>query len=517
LDREAHGKAAAGRENIPRASDIKARKILNKVNNVLWLIAYLLFVIAVAQGPRAAIMIISSFFTVLITVQAILRGLAILHSLVCPKYMQQYTKHDRPLTFRHSTLNRRPSAQLAELEQKDETWPVYTVLVPLKNEAHMLPQIVRNLSGLDYPNSRLQILLITEEDDPATCRAAASHLAPPFESVIVPRGLSEDPPPAAGGPRTKPNALNIAMRRARGEIITIFDAEDAPDPAQLKAAVRAFRAHPHWAALQAPLDYYNAGETWLTSQFALEYAAQFHIWIPLMARLGLPFPLGGTSNHILRGPLEAIGGWDSHNVTEDADLSFRLAANRYDIGYITPPTTEEAVAKLKPWIAQRTRWMKGFLQSWLVHMDQPLAPGGMRGLKRQLTLQLTLGTVLLAGLLHTPICAGLVVWAGYHFLAEGHFGLPDIVYISMGLGYGSGICLGIAGALRTKKPQLLLSVCLMPVYWLLLFVPAWRAVSELSTRPYYWSKTEHGLSNMTPHPKAEKQNGISSSPALPSG
>jgi hypothetical protein len=159
--------------------------------------------------------------------------------------------------------------------------------------------------------------------------------------------------------------------------------------------------------------------------------------------------------------------------------------------------------------------MKGFLQSWLVHMEHPFAPGGMQGVKRQITLQLTLGTVLLAGLLHTPICAGLVVWAGFHFLTQGHFGLPNIVYISMALGYGSGLCVGIAGALRAKQPRLVASIWLMPAYWLLLVAPAWLAIFDFIKRPYYWSKTEHGVSQMTSQLTYEGYNPPMQPPLLP--
>ena len=122
--------------------------------------------------------------------------------------------------------------------------------------------------------------------------------------------------------------------------MTIYDAEDRPHPNQLLAAIAAFEARPDWAAVQAPLEYFNDDDNWLTRQFTLEYAALFHVWVPFLVRLNLPFPLGGTSNHMRRSALEAVGGWDSHNVTEDADLSFRLAAHGHNIGYIHPPTQE---------------------------------------------------------------------------------------------------------------------------------------------------------------------------------
>lgn len=453
------------------ANKVHDRKILMRVSALAALIMFYLVLLAVTRGIGHASMAICLGFTGLIIVQASIRALAILHQKTAFAPQPAQSLDAAPL-------------------QRETNWPFYTVLVPLKDEAHMINSIITNLSALDYPRSRLQILLITEEDDPLTCRAAARRLGPPFESVIVPRGSGKG---GEGGPRTKPNALNAAMRCARGDIITIYDAEDCPHPSQLKEAARAFDRRPEWGALQAPLDYFNDSDSWLAAQFSLEYAAQFHVWLPLMARLRLPFPLGGTSNHIRREAIDHVKGWDSYNVTEDADLSFRLAAAGYDIGYITPPTQEEAVAALKPWIAQRTRWMKGYLQTWLVHMDQPFAPGGLAGLKRQLTLQLTLGTVLLAGLLHTPVCLGVLGWAGYQLVTTGTFTLSPLLYLSLGLGYGSGLIIGLIGALRAGKPALIKSVPVMPLYWLLLFIPTWRAVYDYYKRPYYWSKTTHGL------------------------
>ena len=412
-----------------------------------------------------------------------------------------------------------------EIENKDsrfarmnaQDWPLYTVLVPLKDEAHMVSGLVKTLSKLDYPAERLQIIFITEEDDPATRAAVTQMLQPPFEHCVVPRrGIT--------GPRTKPNALNIAMTNARGNIVTIYDAEDSPHPAQLKTAVRAFEAHPNWGALQAPLDYFNTEASWLTAQFGLEYAAQFHVWIPLMVRLGLPFPLGGTSNHIRRAALNDIRHgdmfWDSYNVTEDADLSFRLSAHGWDIGYITPPTQEEAVSRLKPWTHQRTRWMKGFMQSWRVHMDSPFAPGGYRGLRRQVTLQLTLGSVLLAGFLHVPICLGLLIWIGFNLMTQGGLNLPPVITATLVIGYGSGIIIGVAGALRAGKTKLLLSLPLMPAYWLCLCVPAYKAANEYVRRPYYWAKTAHGTTAFTaseaaaPQPQALRRAALKSSHPL---
>ncbi len=367
----------------------------------------------------------------------------------------------------------------------DEALPDYTILLPLFREANMVQTLMKALDHVDYPADKLQCLLICEEVDPDTIQAVRQELRRPFELIIVPKGK----------PQTKPRALNHAMQFARGRLITIYDAEDRPHPLQLRQAAAAFAARPDWQALQAPLDYFNSDETWLTRQFALEYAALFHVWVPFLSRLGLPFPLGGTSNHMRRDALENIGGWDAYNVTEDADLSFRLAAHGGQIGYIDLPTDEEAVSTLKPWRLQRSRWIKGYLQSWDIHMSAPLRPGGIAGLKRFLTLQLTLGFTLLSILFYTPTVLILTLWGGW-LLASGQPISAPALFIAAGVfSVGVGMAVGAAGAIRAGKSHLAGFALFMPVYWLLLFRPGLRAVKELRERPFFWHKTEHGVSS----------------------
>ena len=298
-------------------------------------------------------------------------------------------------------------------------FPFYSVLVPIFNEENMVRHLMNRLERLDYPRDKLEILIICEEIDPKTIRAVRLNLRPPFRLIITPKGT----------PQTKPRALNYALQFAKGDLVTIYDAEDKPHPQQLKSAWAAFLERPDWAALQAPLDYYNSGANWLTRQFTLEYAALFHVWIPFLTTLGAPFPLGGTSNHIHREALEACGGWDAHNVTEDADLSFRLAALGYKIGFLDCPTEEEAVANLKDWHTQRARWMKGFMQTWLVHMHHPLRPFSWAGIMRFLTLQLTLGYTLLCASVFTPVVVFAILYPVLHYIWD--FTLPfSLPYVS---------------------------------------------------------------------------------------
>ena len=348
----------------------------------------------------------------------------------------------------------------------------------------MVEPLMRALENLDYPIKRLEILMVCEAIDPVTISAVRKNMRPPFKLIIVPKG----------SPQTKPRALNYAMLEAKGDLVTIYDAEDIPHPSQLKCAARTFEGDATIGALQAPLDYMNAHQNWLTRQFALEYSALFHVWIPFLVSVNLPFPLGGTSNHIRRSALDDIGGyWDAHNVTEDADLSFRLSAKAWRFGYIDNPTLEEAVISWRGWYFQRLRWMKGYMQTWLVHMRSPFLPRGREGLKRFFILQLSVGLTLVNSIFHLPVLLFLIWAIGTQYFQGIYAHVPVIFMFTFGFSYFAGIVIGIIGALRAGQPKLILSALAMPLYWLALFLPTMHAVWELGTQPFHWHKTDHGV------------------------
>lgn len=195
-----------------------------------------------------------------------------------------------------------------------------------------------------------------------------------------------------------------------------------------------------------------------------------------------------------RSDLEAVDGWDPYNVTEDADLAFRLAAEGGDIGWISPPTNEEAVSVLRPWFKQRSRWLKGYLQTWLVHMNAPFA-GGWR---RTVMLQLTLGLSLLSILFFAPIMIGLGLFALARITGVTDAHMPAIYVIALAFSLFCGMAVGVLGAIRAKNYALLKHVPLMPLYWMLLFPPLLQALIELQTRPFHWHKTEHGVTRAPP-------------------
>ena len=360
----------------------------------------------------------------------------------------------------------------------DAILPRATILVAAYREASVIGGLITALKRIDYPRERLEIKLLLEADDTETWLAAlAAGLDERFELIRVPPGQ----------PQTKPRALNFGLRRSRGDIITILDAEDHPHPGQLREAAEHFSAaDAGLACLQAPLNWYNHQTCWLTRQFALEYAAHFLVLLPAYIRLGWPIPLGGTSNYFRRDALRAVGAWDAFNVTEDADLGFRLYRAGYRFGLISRPTLEEAPERSWPWIKQRTRWLKGYAQTRAVHTRSTGRPGRRIPVA---ALALTLGAALISAFLHLPlalIAIGRVLTAAIPGPAE----LAIAGFLITG--YSAAISCAALGMRRAGLPLRLVDLVAMPLYWPLQSIAALRAVWELIVRPFYWDKTEHG-------------------------
>ena len=387
---------------------------------------------------------------------------------------------------RPSMIPRRKRTRIPERDL-----PVYTVLVPLYREARVLPGLVAALQRLDYPVAKLDIKLLLEEVDPETIAVARSlNLPPQFEIVIVP-----DRPP-----RTKPKALNYALALARGEYTVIFDAEDLPHEGQLRLAVDRFRQGPeNLSCVQAMLAVDNAQVSVLTAEYAIEYLVLFRAILPALELLGLPIPLGGTSNHFPTERLRASGGWDAYNVTEDADLGVRLYRQGGRAAMIRSLTYEEAPHRVWPWIKQRTRWLKGFMQTYVVHMRSPSRLLGDLGPWRFIGFQALFLGMLLSVLVHpiAYIAFAVAVWRyGLDFSAAS-FARQSVLLLSgtlVVLGFLGSLLLALLAILRARAFRLIPYLLLMPLYWLLISVAGYRALFQYITDPHSWEKTEHGLS-----------------------
>ena len=379
----------------------------------------------------------------------------------------------------------------------DSELPVYTILIPAFHEANIIAKLIENIGALDYPRSKLEVLLLLEEDDQETI-AAAKAAAPPVNVriLVVPRG----------NPQTKPRACNYGLAMASGEFVVIYDAEDRPEPDQLRKAIASFRederirrdvdpqARP-LVCVQAALNYFNAEHNVLTRMFAVEYSHWFDSMLPGMEGTGIPLPLGGTSNHFRTRELRELGGWDPWNVTEDADLGLRASVRGYRVGIINSTTWEEACSKVPAWIKQRTRWIKGYMVTAAVNMRRPL-----RFLKRT-GLGGAVGMIgLIAGtpmaFLAYPLVLGftIVTYVGVQFIG---LDLPSGL---LGLGWatmilGNALMILVSGIVSWKRygPRVAVFALLNPAYWVLHSIAAWRAAYQMVRTPHVWEKTPHGL------------------------
>lgn len=375
--------------------------------------------------------------------------------------------------------------EIAALDERH--LPVYTILVPLYKEGNIVRRLVRDINALDYPRTRLDVKLLCEEDDVETIDIIRAMALPPhFSLVVVPDSQ----------PKTKPKACNYGLQLARGEYCVIFDAEDRPDPDQLKKAVIAFQRVPgNVVCIQAKLNHFNQDQNMLTAWFANEYSMHFELVLPAMGASESPIPLGGTSNHFVTSTLRELGAWDPFNVTEDADLGIRLHREGYRTAMIDSTTLEEANSNVANWIRQRSRWNKGYYQTWLVHMRNPVGLLSQTGLRGFLSFNLTMGSAFV--LLMNPIFWGLttlyvVTQAGF---IQQLF--PGLVYYAASamlfIGNFVFVYLNVAGSLQRGEFGITRTALLSPLYWGLMSWAAWKGFIQLFTNPFYWEKTEHGL------------------------
>jgi cellulose synthase/poly-beta-1,6-N-acetylglucosamine synthase-like glycosyltransferase len=449
---------------------LSARTVLVRDQKIAVAVAVLVLVVGLVLWPRIALAVVST---------SIATGFL---ASVAFKFF---------VCLRGARLERAEAITSEEVAAlSDDDLPVYTVLVPVFREANVVGDLVANLSALDYPKEKLQILLLLEEDDVET-REAAIAARPPetITFVTVPRGQ----------PQTKPKACNVGLFLARGDLLVIYDAEDRPDPDQLKKAVIAFqRGNDDLVCVQAALNYWNVDDNVLTRMFTLEYSFWFDYMLPGLEATRMPIPLGGTSNHFRTDRLRELGGWDPFNVTEDADLGIRASALGYTVGVINSTTFEEANNHYGNFVRQRSRWIKGYLQTMLVHGRQP------GRLVREAGAKQTAGFALLVG--GTPL-SFLCVPPLYALFAVSIVLSPDALapyfpswvlwasLVNLLIGNILMVYVGMMGAFKRKRYRLVPWALLNPVYWLLHSIASYKALWQLIRKPHYWEKTLHGLSS----------------------
>jgi len=369
--------------------------------------------------------------------------------------------------------------------------PVVSALIPLYREAGVVSQIVAAIGRMNYPADRLEVVLLLEEDDVETRAACEAHDLPPsFRVVIVPRGA----------PRTKPRACNYGLQVCRGEIVVVYDAEDQPEPDQILMAARALAAAPpDVACVQARLAYYNPRQNLLTRWFAAEYMGWFELMLPGLHAIHAPIPLGGTSNHFRADALRSCGGWDSWNVAEDCDLGVRLYRCGYQVLLLESTTWEEACPEIRLWIRQRSRWVKGYLQTWLVHTRRPVRLWRDLGTWGVFNMQLLVGGSILCQVVNPIFWFLTLLWWTHPTAWESRvMGGPTLFLGNLCFTGGNALFIAMqaAGAVRRRQWDLAALALLAPIYWLLMSVAAWKALGQIVVAPHHWEKTRHGLAVM---------------------
>ncbi|MBV8086831.1 MAG: glycosyltransferase [Chloroflexi bacterium] len=398
----------------------------------------------------------------------------------------------------HTLEVRTDADALAQID--DRELPVYTILIPLYHETEVLSLLVRAIDRIDYPKAKLDVKLLLEEDDTETIHAARKAGLPShFKLVVVPHGQ----------PKGKPKACNYGLIHARGEFVVIYDAEDLPEPDQLKKALAAFAVadDDRIACVQAKLNYFNRDQNLLTRWFTTEYSMWFDLFLPGLDASGAPIPLGGTSNHFRTARLRELGAWDPFNVTEDADLGVRLFKAGWKTAVMDSTTYEEANSELYNWIRQRSRWVKGYVQTYLVHMRHPLRLLRQLGPRGFLSFQMVVGGTFFCFLANPVFWALTASW----FLFQWSWirelfpaGLFYLGAISLYLGNFAFTYLNVAGCVRREYYSMVKYALLSPVYWALMSVAAWKGFVQLFYAPSYWEKTNHGLFRGIPEVATEE-------------
>jgi cellulose synthase/poly-beta-1,6-N-acetylglucosamine synthase-like glycosyltransferase len=397
------------------------------------------------------------------------------------------------LSLNGSKAEMKEMVNKAEVRDLDEnTLPIYTILLPVYREEKVIRKLIWNLRSLDYPKGRLDIKLLVEEDDDTTLNEVRNLDFPAnFETIVVPFHM----------PKTKPKACNYGLYFCRGEYLAIYDAEDIPDSDQLKKCVVLFRKLPSdFVVLQGALNYFNKNENMLTRMFTLEYTYWFDYLLPGLMSLDIPIPLGGTSNHFKFDKLMELGGWDPFNVTEDADLGVRVFEKGFKVGIVNSTTLEEANNEPFNWIRQRSRWIKGYMQTSLVHMRNPLRLIRRIGWRGFLGFNFFIAGTSITFLLYPLLLVFLLIYSIVKLTFVATL-FPDwVLYIStfnLVAGNTLMIYVNMLSVFKRKYYELILFGALNPLYWIMHSIAAYKGLWQLIFKPFFWEKTTHGLTRVS--------------------
>lgn len=376
-----------------------------------------------------------------------------------------------------------------EIEATRGSVPVYTILVPVYHEANIVHQLIEGIAALDYPATKLDVKVLVEIDDDETADALSAVDLPSYVEVLTVPDV---------GPRGKPRACNHGLTRARGKYLVIYDAEDRPEADQLRKAVAAFKkVDTNVVCLQAHLNYFNRTQNILTRWFAAEYSMWFDQLLTSLQWYDFAIPLGGTSNHFITKRLRDLGGWNAYNVTEDADLGMRIHRRGWKTAIVNSTTYEEATSRTNNWVRQRSRWAKGYMQTYLCHFRQPARLYRELGPRAYVAFHLLFGAQTLGLLINPFYWLITILWFTTHaHVIQLSFpaAIGDVGLAGFFIGNAAFVLSTMIGCLGRRNYDDVKWTLLVPAYWLLMSIAAWKGLLQLFFKPYYWEKTIHGFS-----------------------
>jgi cellulose synthase/poly-beta-1,6-N-acetylglucosamine synthase-like glycosyltransferase len=462
--------------NFENNKDFLFREEVNSIRRHIHLETVLLIFFVVAFFGAALYFLKDRFgISVAIAVSAII-SVFYLALMIFKLYIVYKSSKKKLVTVSPEELNSLNESEL----------PVMTVIVPLYREEEVIPQIMDSMTSIDYPKDKLQVLITVESYDWKT-RQAIEIMNPPenFKVITLPDV----------SPKTKPKALNVAFREARGEYVVIYDAEIIPDPQQLKKAYLGFKKNPDIGCLQTRLDHYNSHENVITKLFNAEFSFYYDLFLPGLTELGFPVPLSGHSTIFRRQVLVDIGAWDPYNVAEDCDMGMMIKRAGWKTDILDSVSREEATGEVGAWVRQRTRWMKGFIQTSIVHLRHPV--GFVReigGIYNFLGFFLTVPGTVLLNFFNLFYWFLLIAWVITGSATIKYFFPGPILYISVFsfiLGNFIFTFLNLVGSYKRQRYEMVKYSLISPLYWMLLAYATVRAVFQIVIRPHHWEKTVH--------------------------
>ncbi|MDA0938712.1 MAG: glycosyltransferase [Proteobacteria bacterium] len=356
--------------------------------------------------------------------------------------------------------------------------PIYSILIPLLREANMVNIIFAHIEKLNYPKYKLDILVILEEDDYETQEAFQLIDLPKYWSIVI---------APSRGPKTKAKALNYGLNFVQGKYVVIYDAEDRPHPNQLIDAFQKFCILPkEYVCVQSTLLYFNYSENLLTFMFEIEYEILFQNVLPRLIYLNYPSPLGGTSNHFKVEIIKHLK-WDIFNVTEDAEIGIRIQLCGYKIAKLNSVTLEEATVNILDWIKQRSRWIKGYMQTYIQHSSDIKTLCKIFGIDGMLIFF----NIFLLPALNLCISPAIIAM-NYIHSCQYNF----LLLLSFSLYYCITLIIAYKAVYSKKINMRFCYILLYPLYTMIQIIPCFIAIWELIYKPHYWSKTPHGKSKL---------------------